>query len=264
MASGRVDQRPVDDRRRRLLDRRAAPPPRRGSPPSSGSAERVDDAAEQGVADRHARDLAGAVHDAARRDAGVASPSSTQPITLLAEVDREAAHAALEDQQLVEPRVRQPGHRRDAVADLRDPADALELRLHRQRLACAAGCSSIQSRKSLPRVFIGVSGASISARSAASCAAARRSRRMAVGKCSSTPAISSGIDVEDDGDVAAQLRPQPVAPFVGGRRGAAANGGDRPRSGTPPSSAWRPSRSRSSGARPAMWLLDALEPGFGA
>ena len=93
-----------------------------GPLPSIGLAERVDDPAEQAVADRHREDAAGgrdrwpssmwrhlAEHDRADR--------------LLVEVERQAEGAVLELEQLVDRRVGQARHAGDAVAHLDDPAD---------------------------------------------------------------------------------------------------------------------------------------------
>ena len=89
-------QRPVDDRGSGLLDGRVAR--RRDGPLAvERRAERVDHAAEQGVADGNARDLAGAVDDAARGDALVAAEQYAAD-GLVIEIDGETAHAASEDQ----------------------------------------------------------------------------------------------------------------------------------------------------------------------
>ena len=56
-----------------------------------------------------------------------ASPSTTAPIELLVEVERETDRAVLELEQLVDGRVRQARHAGDAVADLGDAADGAGL-----------------------------------------------------------------------------------------------------------------------------------------
>ena len=124
-------QRPVDDRRGGLFhggemrrhDRALAVERR---------AERVDHAAEQGVADGNARDFAGAVDDATRGDALVLAEEDAAD-GLVVEIDGKTAHAAGKDQQFVEPGSRQAANDRHAVADLSDVPDMFEPRFERER-----------------------------------------------------------------------------------------------------------------------------------
>ena len=94
-----------------------------GPLPSIGRAERVDDAADQRVADRHLDDAAGRADLVAFLDVGRTSPRMTAPTRLLLEVERQADDAARELEQLGRQRVGQAVDARDAVADLDDRAD---------------------------------------------------------------------------------------------------------------------------------------------
>ena len=76
-----------------------------GPLPSIGLTERVDDAAEQRVADRHREDAAGRLDRAALLDVvGLAEDDRADRV--LVEVQREAERAALELEQLVDRRCR--------------------------------------------------------------------------------------------------------------------------------------------------------------
>ena len=89
-------------------------------------AERVHDAAEQRVADGHREDAAGRLDRLAFFDVvDVAEHHRTDRV--LVEVQREAEGAAFELEQLVDGRVGQARHARDAVADLEDAPHALLL-----------------------------------------------------------------------------------------------------------------------------------------
>ena len=87
-------------------------------------AERVDDAAEEAVADRHREDVAGAADRLALLDAGRVAEDDGADLAGV-EVEREAEHAALELEQLVGHRGVQALDAGDAVADLGDGADLL-------------------------------------------------------------------------------------------------------------------------------------------
>ena len=120
------DQLAFEDAGRRALDRL---PPRRGdrSAAVDRPAERIDDAAEQRLADRDAHDVAGSAHSVARFDRlGLVEQDATDAVAL--ERLGEAELSAVETHQLVEPDVGQAGNQRDAVLDLFDPADRLDLR----------------------------------------------------------------------------------------------------------------------------------------
>ena len=88
--------------------------------------ERVDDAAEQPVADRNGEDAPGRGDRHALFDVfGVAEDDGTD--RLFFEVQRETLCAAFELEQLVDRRVGQAGDARDAVTDDEDAPDALPL-----------------------------------------------------------------------------------------------------------------------------------------
>ena len=102
-------------------------------------AERVDDTAQQAVADGHGQDVAGGDHGLAFLDAfDVAEDHGADRI--LVEVEGETDETVLEAEHLVDRRVGQARHARNAVADLEHPTDgglldrggeALEVRLQR-------------------------------------------------------------------------------------------------------------------------------------
>ena len=82
-------------------------------------AERVDDAAEVAVADRHREDLAGTAYRLALLDPGEVTEDDDTDLAGV-EVQRDAERAVLELQQLVGHRRRQTGDAGDAVAGLGD------------------------------------------------------------------------------------------------------------------------------------------------
>ena len=94
----------------------------------NGLAEGVDDAADEGLADRDGHDAARALDKAALADADVRAEHDDADAALL-EVQRHAERAVLEAEQLVGLAFIQPVHLGDAVADLNDVADLILLRL---------------------------------------------------------------------------------------------------------------------------------------
>ena len=111
----------VDDLRRRPFDRLA----RIGGDRSLAverTAKRVDDASEQGGPDRDPHDVAHAAHRVAGFDRiGVVQQNAADALGL--QHLGEAELALVEAHKFVEPRIRQSGHERDAVADLLDAPD---------------------------------------------------------------------------------------------------------------------------------------------
>ncbi len=91
-------------------------------------AERVDDAAEQALADRHRGDLAGAPHRVALLDLVPLAEERDADVVLL-EVEREADDAVVELEHLERDAVLEPVDARDAVAELQHGADLGEVRL---------------------------------------------------------------------------------------------------------------------------------------
>ena len=91
-------------------------------------AERVDDAAEQRLADRHRRDLAGAADRLALLDLVPLAEERGADVVLL-EVEREADDAVLELEHLEREAVLEAVDAGDAVADLQHGADLGEVRL---------------------------------------------------------------------------------------------------------------------------------------
>ena len=91
-------------------------------------AERVDDAAEQVLADRHVDDRAGALDRLAFLDLAVGAEDHDADIVGL-EVERHAAHAVLELDHLAGLDVVEAVGARDAVADATDLADLGDLGL---------------------------------------------------------------------------------------------------------------------------------------
>ena len=91
-------------------------------------AERVDDAAEQRLADRHRRDLAGAADRLAFLDLVPLAEERGADVVLL-EVEREADDAVLELEHLEREAVLEAVDAGDAVADLQDGADLGQVRL---------------------------------------------------------------------------------------------------------------------------------------
>ena len=89
-------------------------------------AQRVDHAAEQGVAHGDGEDAAGRADGLALLDA-VGVPQDDGADRLLVQVEGQADRAVLELQQLVDRGVGQAGYSGDAVAHLGDPADGLGL-----------------------------------------------------------------------------------------------------------------------------------------
>ena len=98
-----------------------------GPLPSMRAAQRVHDAAEQGLADRHLDDAAGRLDDVAFLDPGrVAEDHGAD--RLLLQVEGHAHQPVGELEQLGRDGVRQAVDLGDAVADLDDRADAARLR----------------------------------------------------------------------------------------------------------------------------------------
>src|SRR5690606_18089756 len=89
-------------------------------------ADRVHDAAEVAVTDRHGEHLAGAADLLALLDAGELAEDDDADLAQL-EVEREAEGAVLEADQLVGHDVREALDARDAVGGLADAADLLAL-----------------------------------------------------------------------------------------------------------------------------------------
>ena len=100
-------------------------------------AERVDDAADQRLADRHLGDAAGALDRVAFLDARVSSPRSTAPTWSCSRLSTMPTTSPGNCEQLAGHRLLEPVDARDAVADLDDAADLLEvdLRLVARELA---------------------------------------------------------------------------------------------------------------------------------
>ena len=91
-------------------------------------AERVDDAADELVADRHAHDLAGALDGLALGDLLPLAEEGDADVVLL-EVERDAGDAVLELEHLHRHAALEPVDAGDAVADLEDGADLGEVGL---------------------------------------------------------------------------------------------------------------------------------------
>ena len=91
-------------------------------------AERVDDTAEESLADRNARDLSGAPDRLALLDVLPLAEEGGADVVLL-EVEGEADDAVLELEHLERDRVLEAVRARDAVADLEDGADLGEIGL---------------------------------------------------------------------------------------------------------------------------------------
>ena len=128
-----------DDARSLELERPALVRLDRAAPVERVS-ERVDDTAEQGLADGHARDAAGAAHGLALRDVLPLAEERRADVVLL-EVEREPDDAVLELEHLHRDRVLEPVDAGDSVADLEDGADLGEVGL-RRRTARSAGAGS--------------------------------------------------------------------------------------------------------------------------
>ena len=103
-------------RRRRVLDRALA---------VDRLAERVDDPAEQGVADRHRQDPARSTGRPGPRRGPRRSPRTTAPIESSSRLSARPTAPVLELEELVDRRVRKAGDVGDAVADLGDAPDLL-------------------------------------------------------------------------------------------------------------------------------------------
>ena len=117
----------VDDARSLELERpRLARLDRR--PAVERVAERVDDAADQRVSDRDARDLAGALDRLAFLDELPLAEERRADVVLL-EVERDAGDAVLELEQLERDGVLEPVDAGDTVADLEHAADLGEVGL---------------------------------------------------------------------------------------------------------------------------------------
>ena len=96
-------------------------------------AERVDDAADQLVADGDAHDLAGALHGLALGDLLPVAEQRDADVVLL-EVERDAGDAVLELEHLQRHAALQAVDAGDAVADLEDGADLCQVGLDVERL----------------------------------------------------------------------------------------------------------------------------------
>ena len=94
----------------------------------NGLAEGIDDAADEGLADRNGHDAARALDKAALADADVRAEHDDADAALL-EVQRHAERAVFKAEQLVGLAFIQSMHLGDAVADLNDVADLILLRL---------------------------------------------------------------------------------------------------------------------------------------
>ena len=90
--------------------------------------ERVDDAAEQALADRDRRDLAGAANRVALLDLVPLAEQRHADVVLL-EVEREPDDAVVELEHLERHAVLEPVHAGDAVAERKDGADLREIRV---------------------------------------------------------------------------------------------------------------------------------------
>ena len=95
-----------------------------------GFAQRVHDAAQQSLADRHLQQLAGGADFVAFLELGVIAENDDADLGLF-EVQRQAGDAVAEVDHLVEHRVGQAFDLGDAIANLADDADVL---LGRRRL----------------------------------------------------------------------------------------------------------------------------------
>ncbi len=118
---------PLDDAGRLELERPALGGLDRAEPVER-VAERVDDAAEQAGADRHAHDLAGAADRLALLHVLPLAEERGADVVLL-EVERDAGHAVLELEPLERDAVLEAVDAGDAVTDLEDGADLREVGL---------------------------------------------------------------------------------------------------------------------------------------
>ena len=118
---------PLDDAGRLELERAALRRLDRAEPVERVP-ERVDDAAEQARADRHAHDLAGATDRLALLHVLPLAEERGADVVLL-EVERDAGHAVLELEPLERDAVLEAVDAGDAVADLEDAADLGEVGL---------------------------------------------------------------------------------------------------------------------------------------
>ena len=89
-------------------------------------AERIDDAADEGVADGNAHDLAGALHGLALGDELPVAEERAADVVLL-EVERDAGDAVLELEHLHGHAVLEAVHAREAVSDLQHRSDLGEV-----------------------------------------------------------------------------------------------------------------------------------------
>ena len=135
VCSGSLHRLPIDDAGRDALDRRELLRRDRALAVDR-LAERVDDAAEQLVADRHRDDAAGALDGVAFLDLRELAEQHRAD-ALLFEVQRDAEHAVRELEHLAGHRVLDAVHARDAVAD-RDDRCRLRRRRRRRR-SCRSG-----------------------------------------------------------------------------------------------------------------------------
>ncbi len=137
-------------------------------------AERIDDAADEGVADRNADDLAGALHGLALGHLLPVAEERAADVVLL-EVERDAGHAVLELEQLSGQAVLQSVHTREAVSDLQhrpdlgqvgvdvvgldpflqDRGDLLGANLHVGRISSPAWMRAASSRARCGRAPVG-------------------------------------------------------------------------------------------------------------
>ena len=135
VCSGSLTERALDHAGRVALDR----PELRGLDRALAvdrQAERVDDAADQRLADRHLGDPVGALDGVAFLDDAVVAEEHGADLVLL-EVEHHADDVAGELQELAGHRLLEPVDARDAVADLDDATDLLQvdLRLVARQLA---------------------------------------------------------------------------------------------------------------------------------
>src|SRR5262249_48341187 len=118
---------PIDDSGRVALDR----PELLGGDralPVDGLAQRIHDAPDERLADRHLRDTVGALDDVAFLDDRVVTQQYGTDLILL-EVQHHADDVVRKREQLARHRLLEPVHARDAVADLDDATDLLQIDL---------------------------------------------------------------------------------------------------------------------------------------
>ena len=131
----------LDARLQRLLDRLAVRDARRvvldrtrlrrldGALAVDGTAERVDDASDHGLADRHLHDLARALYLVALFDFRVAAEDNGADIVLL-KVQDQTVNIMTEIEQLAAHGLLEAVNMRDAVADFDDRSDIIHIEVH--------------------------------------------------------------------------------------------------------------------------------------